>query len=102
MTITLSGKVIVIVVVTFIVVVVTKPSRERNQEIKQIQQELSYYRNNSSEWIIFNISESVAGDPKFEEYIKSLGDYKTNNFVLSDELKNKINTKLGRFVDHFG
>ena len=40
--------------------------------------------------------------PKFEEYIKSLGDYKTNNFVLSDELKNKINTKLGRFVDHFG
>lgn len=58
------------ILLLIIVVVVTKPSRERNQEIKQIQQELSYYRNNSSEWIIFNISESVAGDPKFEEYIK--------------------------------
>ncbi len=39
---------------------------------------------------------------EFEEYIKSLGDYKTNKFVLTDELKNKINTKLGRFVDYFG
>lgn len=40
--------------------------------------------------------------PKFEDYIKSLGNYKTNNFTLSDELIEKINTKLGRFVDYFG
>ena len=40
--------------------------------------------------------------PKFEEYIDSLGDYKTNNFVLSDDLKKRINDKLGYFVEYFG
>lgn len=40
--------------------------------------------------------------PQFESYIESLGDYKTNNFVLREDLKEKINTKLGRFVDQFG
>ena len=40
--------------------------------------------------------------PRFEKYIESLGDYKTNNFVLSDALKKKINDKLGYFIDYFG
>ena len=40
--------------------------------------------------------------PRFEKYIESLGDYKTNNFVLSDDLKKKINDKLGYFIDYFG
>lgn len=40
--------------------------------------------------------------PKFEEYISSLGNYQTNKFDISEELKQKINEKLGTFIDYFG
>lgn len=58
------------IMILIVVFAVTKPSRERNEQIKEIQQEISDYRNNSSEWIMFYISNDVARDSKFLEYIK--------------------------------
>lgn len=40
--------------------------------------------------------------PKFEKYIESLGDYQTNKFTLSDDLKNRINDRLGYYIKYFG
>lgn len=40
--------------------------------------------------------------PKFESYIAGLGNYKTNTFNMTPQLKKKINDNLKYFVEYFG
>ena len=40
--------------------------------------------------------------PYFEEYLDSQKDYKKNQFTLRDDLREKINDRLGFYFEHYG
>ena len=40
--------------------------------------------------------------PRFEEYVENQRGYVKNKFQLHDRLKNKINTQMGFYFEHYG
>ena len=39
---------------------------------------------------------------KLEEYLNTLSDYKTNTYTISQEMKEEIDEKIGKYIDYFG